>query len=92
MEIKKLLTKVNFNKLANRKIKYIVIHYTGNCGDSAINNCKYFEKVNRNSSAHYFVDETNIYQCVEDSDVAWHCGVDYSNGKAPFWNKCTNKL
>lgn len=90
MQINKLLTKINFNKLANRKIKYIVIHYTANKGDTAVNNCKYFEKVNRNSSAHYFVDDNSIWQCVEDSDVAWHCGVDYSNGKAPYWNKCTN--
>ena len=35
--------------------------------------------------AHYFVDEESIYQVVDDSDVAWHCG-----GKKYFHNKCRN--
>ena len=64
MEIKKLLTKVNFNKGNNRKIEYIVIHYTGNNGDTSYNNAMYFKDINRNASAHYFVDENEIYQVV----------------------------
>ena len=28
-------------------IKYIVIHFTGNKGDTALNNCKYFQRANR---------------------------------------------
>lgn len=90
MEIKKLLTKVNFNKKDSRSIKYIVIHYTGNDGDTAKNNAVYFENTDRGASAHYFVDENEIYQVVEDKDIAWHSGVDYSQGKAPYWNKVTN--
>lgn len=75
MKINTYLTKVNFNTLKNKVNKYIVVHYTGNNGDTALGNCKYFYDVNRNASAHYFVDENNIYQCVKDSDVAWHCGA-----------------
>lgn len=92
MQIKKLLTKVNVTKFSGqpRAIKYIVIHYTANKGDTALNNAKYFENVNRNSSAHYFVDENEIYQIVEDNDISWHCGVDYSKGKAKYWNICKN--
>ena len=41
-------------------IKYIVIHYTGNNGDTALNNCKYFQGANRNASAHYFVDDVTL--------------------------------
>ena len=72
MQIKKLLTKVNVTKFSGqpRAIKYIVIHYTANKGDTALNNAKYFENVNRNSSAHYFVDENEIYQIVEDNDIS----------------------
>lgn len=75
MEIKEFLTKVNFEKGKNRNIKYIVIHYTGNSNDTAFNNCKYFFSVKRNASAHYFVDENNIYRCVKDENIAWHCGA-----------------
>lgn len=90
MVIKKDLTLVNFNKGNNRKIQYIVIHFTGNDNDTSQANAYYFKSINRNSSAHYFVDENEIYQVVEDKDVAWSVGKDYSNGKAPYWNKCTN--
>lgn len=75
MKINKLITKVNFNKGNNRDIKYIVVHYVGATG-SAENNCKYFETVNRNASAHYFVNHDGaVWQCVEDKDIAWHCGA-----------------
>lgn len=30
-------------------IKYIVIHFTGNKGDTALNNCKYFQSANRHA-------------------------------------------
>ncbi len=76
MKINTYLTKVNFSALKNKVNKYIVIHFTANNGDTALGNCKYFYDVNRNSSAHYFVDENSIYQCVKDIDVAWHCGAN----------------
>lgn len=90
MNIKKDLTLVNFNKGNNRKIEYIVIHFTSNDGDTAQANAYYFKSVNRNASAHYFVDENEIYQVVEDKDIAWSVGVDYSKGLAPYWKKCNN--
>lgn len=78
MEIKKNITEVNRTIKPSREIKYIVVHYTGNKGDTAYNNTKYFKTVRRGASAHYFVDETEVWQCVEDKDAAWHCGT---NGK-----------
>lgn len=76
MLINKLLTKVNFNDTNNLgRIKYIVIHYVGATGGAEAN-CRYFEKVNRNSSAHYFVGHKGeVWQCVDDGDIAWHCGA-----------------
>ena len=71
--------------LANRKnygsaratstIKYIVIHYTGNDGDTDENNGKYFKNNVVEASAHYFVDDDSITQSVPDNHVAWHCGA-----------------
>ena len=85
LQIQKKITKVNRTKINNKENKYIVIHYTGNNGDTAKGNCNYFENVNRQSSAHYFVDENSIWQCVEDYDVAWHVG-----GAKKYYNGCRN--
>ena len=63
----------NYTKGRKQNIKYIVVHYTANDGDTARNNGKYFSQPNRNASAHYFVDENEIIQSVKDTDIAWHC-------------------
>lgn len=75
MKINKLLTRINFENTNNpKRIKYIVIHYVGALGGAEAN-CRYFQTVNRNASAHYFVGhDGEVWQCVEDADVAWHCG------------------
>ena len=41
-------------------IKYIVVHFTGNKGDTALNNCKYFQGPNRHASAHCFIDGSGV--------------------------------
>lgn len=89
--------KGNYTSDSKRKtpIQYIVIHYTGNNNDRAESNAKYFQSPNRNASAHYFVDETSIYQSVEDEYVAWSVGGSkYTNcdttGGGKFYGKCTN--
>lgn len=75
----KYITDVNKTVKASRTIKYIVVHYTGNKTDTAKNNAAYFKSVNRNASAHYFVDKNTVYQSVEDKDVAWSVGKNYGN-------------
>ncbi len=76
MEINKKLIKFNTSSRNNIKIKYIVIHDTGNKskGANAEAHYKYFSGGNRNASAHYFVDETQVLQLVEDDTASWHCG------------------
>lgn len=60
------------------QIKYIVIHYTGNDGDTDENNGIYFKNNDIDTSAHYFVDDDSITRSVPDNFVAWHCGaVEY---------------
>ena len=75
MEIKKNITTKNFNVGNINRIKYIVIHFTANNGDTALGNTNYFKEY-RGSSAHYFVDENGIYQSIEDKNIAWHCGAN----------------
>ena len=56
-------------------ITYLVIHYTANNGDTAKNNADYFAREAVSTSAHYFVDENEVWQSVRDKDIAWHCGT-----------------
>ena len=76
----KNLTTVNRSVMDQKKNLYIVLHYTGNATDTAKNNADYFKSVNRNASAHYFVDKDSVYQVVEDKDAAWSVGKNYGTG------------
>ena len=76
-------------------IKYIVIHYTSNDGDTDEANCNYYNGANRKASAHYFVDDDSVSQSVPDDYVAWSVGGSkYSNckttGGGSLHGKCTN--
>ena len=81
----------NYRQGRTADIKYIVIHYTGNKGDTALNNVKYFANNVVKASAHFFVDENDIYTSVPETDTAWHCGggLQGSNGHA-WYGICTN--
>ena len=56
-------------------IRYLVIHFTANDGDTAKNNADYFAREAPGVSAHFFVDEKEIWQSVREKDIAWHCGT-----------------
>ncbi len=92
-------------KLANRKnygggrktsaVKYIVIHYTANDGDTDEGNGNYFQNNIVKASAHYFVDSDSVTQSVPDDYTAYSVGGSkYSNckttGGGKFYGKCTN--
>ncbi len=85
MDITQYLTITNRTVSSTKNNKYIVIHYTANNGDTAINNAKYFYSENRGASAHYFVDENEIVQVVEDKNIAWHCGTT-----GTYYHECRN--
>ena len=74
LPINRKISAYNFSSRKGNSIKYIVLHYTGNLGDTAKNNVDYFSGGNRNASAHYFVDDNSIWQSVEDSNAAWSVG------------------
>lgn len=76
LKIEQRLTTINFTDKNNiGRIKYIVIHYFGSLGSAAAV-ANYFRSAYRGASAHYTLDEGDtVYQCVEDGDIAWHCGT-----------------
>ncbi|MBR5823784.1 MAG: N-acetylmuramoyl-L-alanine amidase [Paludibacteraceae bacterium] len=78
MNIKiQLANKKNYGSArATSTIKYLVIHYTGNDGDTDENNGRYFQNNVVQASAHYFVDDDSITQSVPDNYIAWHCGTN----------------
>ena len=81
--IQRKITLVNRVVATNRTIEWIVIHYVG-AVSTAKNNVDYFYDKDLGKSAHYFVDEKEIWQCVEEKDIAWHCGAEI------YYNDCRN--
>ena len=63
----------NMEKLKNRKVKYVIIHYTGMRDQkSAI---KRLQSKVAKVSCHYLISRGGkVYQMVQDQDVAWHAG------------------
>lgn len=64
----------NYNWSSGNDPKYIVIHDTGNFKDKARDNANYFNTGDRQALAHYFIDESETWQVVEDYNASWHCG------------------
>ena len=67
LPIQRKISPFNYSSRNGNSVKYIVLHYTGNKGDTARNNIDYFYNGNRGASAHYFVDDNSIWQSVEES-------------------------
>ena len=83
------------NKRPLSNIKYIVIHYTGNKGDTAQNNLDYFANSNtRQAGAHFFVDKKGkVGKSIAMNRTAWAVGGDHRSGRkgeAAYFGKCTN--
>jgi N-acetylmuramoyl-L-alanine amidase len=76
LPIRKKIIRYNYSGRNDEKIKYIVIHDTGNRarGADAEAHYRYFNSGNMGASAHYFVDDRSILQLVEDCHASWHCG------------------
>ena len=88
MEINKNITPFNrWEGRAGNKVEWIVLHYTANTyqPDLAKNECAAFANQYVGASAHFFVDESEIWQSVAVEDTAWHCGDAESR------NGCKNR-
>lgn len=76
MEIHRLLTPYNYSNGSIGRVRYLVIHYVGATGGAEAN-CKYYASQYVGASAHYFVGfNGEIWQSVEDKNIAWHCGAN----------------
>lgn len=77
MTINRKISLINFSDLnrKNENIKFIILHYVG-AVSTAKNNAEYFYDKYRGASAHYFVDDKEIWQVVEDNDAAWAIGAN----------------
>ena len=85
----------NREKRSTSNIKYIVIHYTANDGDTDEANANYFASRIVKASAHYFVDDDSVTQSVPDNYVAWSVGGSkYSSckitGGGKYYTICSN--
>lgn len=75
MDINKYLTPLNYAPGTADRIKYLVIHYVGALGGAKAN-CQWYASGYRGASAHYYVGfDGEIWQSVEDNNIAWHCGA-----------------
>lgn len=86
----KLSRKENYAQMSKRAAKdiwYLVIHFTGNDGDTAEANAAYFAREAVGVSAHYFVDALEVWRSVPEAWTAWHCGTK----GAYFHAECRNR-
>lgn len=76
----------NYNTMRSRTVSFVTMHYTGNPNpkDIAKNEAEYFSTTKVEGSAHFFVDDTSIFQSVALKDKAWHCG------SKTYYNDCRN--
>lgn len=63
----------NFEVIAKRRIKYIIIHYTNLPSTQA--SIRHLTNKKNKVSAHYLIDQKGkVYSLVKDKDIAWHAG------------------
>lgn len=82
-------------KRSTSSIKWIVMHYTANDGDTDTGNANYFATGYRGASAHYFVDDDSITRSVPDNYVAWSVGGAKwddcgKTGGGKYYGQCNN--
>lgn len=86
----------NTTELKNRKIKYIVIHYTAGItsrSGTAKSNARYFAKETTKASADFIIDDENIVQYNPDikNRYCWHCGGSkYKTKGGSLYKVCTS--
>ena len=78
------------------ELKGIIIHWTSNTGKgaNAAAHYNYFQNHDVQASAHYMVDDKNIFQIIPDEEVAYHVGSRHykplgqslmEGGRSPYY-------
>ena len=63
-----------------KKIKYIIIHYTGM--ESLSDTLELFISAKSKVSCHWLISRRGVlYKIVEENKVAWHAGISYWKGE-----------
>lgn len=76
----------NFETKKFRKIKYVIIHYTGMKNQFLA--IKRLQSRVAKVSCHYLISKKGkIYQLVEDKDIAWHAGKSKWNNEVNLNSK-----
>jgi N-acetylmuramoyl-L-alanine amidase CwlA len=96
MNIIECVNTANTTESKNRKIKYIVIHYTAGITSkpgTAKSTAKYFAKETAKASADFIIDDENIVQYNPDikNRYCWHCGGSkYKTKGGSLYKVCTS--
>lgn len=96
MNIIECTNTANTTESKNRKIKYIVIHYTAGVTSkpgTAKSNARYFAKETTKASADFIIDDENIVQYNPDikNRYCWHCGGSkYKTKGGSLYKVCTS--
>lgn len=73
-----LCRRENYGGLRTGPVRYVVLHYTGNDGDTGQANAAYFAREDTGkTSAHWFVDDAGATLSVPEEYVAYHCGAKF---------------
>lgn len=97
MIIKKYFEPTAVTRLANRKIDFIVMHYSAGVKSKAgiaDNVIAGYSLTNSNVSSDYVIDDETVIQYNDDikNKYTWHCGgKHYGTKGGRFYNICTNK-
>lgn len=95
-DITKFEGQYNLTLQKNRKIEYIVVHYTAGTSSKkgkAKSTANYFNKKTTKASADFIVDDATIiqYNCDINNQYAWHCGGSkYKTKGGSLYKICTN--
>lgn len=88
---KHLANRANYGRKRDTlKIKYLIIHYTSNDGDSDEANGNYFARRIVKASAHYFIDDDSVTCSVPDDYVAYSVGGKCQSNHHPMYKVITN--
>ena len=96
MNIEERLLTINpYSRIGEKQnnIQYIVVHYVGNAGSSAIANRNYFENLKDShktyASSHYVIGlNGEIIRCIPEDEVAFHSGSYSMNRKSVGIEDC----
>ena len=96
MNIIECTNAANTTESKNRKIKYIVIHYTAGVTSrpgTAKSNARYFAKETTKASADFIIDDENVVRYNPDikNRYCWHCGGSkYKTKGGSLYKICTS--